>query len=111
VASTKAPPILLRFTNKIDKADFHKMYFAKKDLKLDNIGFAGDNTRIYISENLTKYNKEIFDAALNLKKDGKLVSVSTFHGTVSVKLAPTDRPKQILCLADLDSLFTSDDKD
>jgi hypothetical protein len=68
-------------------------------------------TRIYISENLTKHNREIFDAALNLKKDGKLVSVSTFHGTVSVKLAPTDRPKQIMCLADLDSFFTSNGKD
>jgi hypothetical protein len=100
------PPILLRFVSKYDKTAFHKKYFAKKTLNLADLGFAGATARVYVSENLTTNNQQLFGAAMKLKKEGKLTSVSTFHGTVSVKQTQTGNPKKILKPADLDSFLS-----
>jgi hypothetical protein len=100
----RAPPILLRFTHKNDKTSFHNKYFAKKDLNLVDLGFPGASSRVYVSENLTTRNKQLFEAAMQLRKDGKLSTVSTFHGIVSVKMTRDGNPIKILKEADLDAV-------
>lgn len=57
------------------------------------IGFSAPS-RIFINENLTKKNFEIFCLARDLKKDGKINYYSTQRGRVSVKL--TADAKQIV---------------
>jgi hypothetical protein len=46
------------------------------NLKLTDVGINA-NQRIFISENLTKFDQEFFAAAMRLKRDGKLATVST----------------------------------
>jgi hypothetical protein len=103
-SSAKSAPILIRFVNKHDKIAFHKKYFAKKNLNLADLGFPGAVTRVYVTENLTSINNELFGAAMKMKKDGKLASVSTYHGIVNVKIGQNDRPRRIRTTADLDNL-------
>jgi hypothetical protein len=100
VGSKFDPPLLLRFTNFFDKNAFHRKYFAHKTLSLSEIGFQSDQ-RVYITENLTKYNQEIYAAAMKLKADKKLHSVSTSQGVVSVKRAVGDRPMPIMLKSEL----------
>jgi hypothetical protein len=78
------PPIIVKFTNKLDKFAYFGKYFAKKDLKLTDIGFQV-GSRIFINENLTKLNQQLYGEAMRLRKNGKLYSVSTTNGHVSVK--------------------------
>jgi hypothetical protein len=101
---SKSPPILIRFVNKLEKTVFHKKYCAKKNQNLDDLCFAGFTSRVYVSENLTTGNQQLFGAVMKMKKDGKIASAWTYHGTVSVKIGPSDRPRRIRTTADLDSL-------
>jgi hypothetical protein len=95
------PPILIKFTNKLEKDIFHHKYFNFKNLSLNHIGWNVDQ-RIMIAENLTKSTQQIFSAAMQLKREKKLYRVSTSHGTVSVKPNDGDRPITIKALSDLD---------
>ncbi len=102
------PPILVKFALKFDKIAFYNKYFQKKNLNLIDIGYQTP-ARIYISENLTKQNQQIFGAALQLKKDGAIASVSTHFGAVSVKKTQEGNRITVDNLADLDDL-TNDDQ-
>lgn len=55
----RTPSIILKFWNGEAKADFFKHYIRKKNLCVTNIGFSAP-ARIYVNENLTKKNFEIF---------------------------------------------------
>jgi hypothetical protein len=74
------PPVLFNFLNKINRSFFNLLI----NLKISDVGINADQ-RIYISENLTKFNQENFDRAMRLKKEGKIFLVSTFHGDYSIK--------------------------
>lgn len=63
-----------------------KHYISKKNLCVTNIGFSAP-ARIYVNENLTKKNFEIFRLARQLKVDGKIFQYNTFSGRVFIKLA------------------------
>jgi hypothetical protein len=101
---SKVPSILIRFVNKLEKIAFHQKYFAKKDLNLTDLGFDGATSRVYISESLTTNNQKLFGAAMMMKKDGKLASVSTYHGAISVKTSQYGNPTRIKSTADLERL-------
>jgi hypothetical protein len=103
VMGDSCPPILLRFAHKFDKAAFHNLYFKKKTLNLTDIGFE-IAARVYITENLTKVNQQIFGAALKLKKEGVFTSVSTHYGSISVKKSEEGGRITVRRLADLDGL-------
>jgi virulence-associated protein VapD len=90
-SSTIGPPILVKFTNKLDKGDFFKKYLANLNLKLSDLGFESSQTRVYISENLTKADQALFAAALKLRKDKKIFSVKTSFGAVYVKKKEGDK--------------------
>jgi hypothetical protein len=94
------PPILLKFTNKLDKTLFHNLYFAKLDLNLTILGFEVQK-RIFISENLSKKNQKIFSEAMKMKRDKKIASVNTHFGTVSITKKAGDHKIEINELAEL----------
>ena len=56
-------------------------YFKFKNLKLDNIGF-NSNIRIFINDNLTKLNSEIFRKASELKRLNKIAKIKIINGFV-----------------------------
>jgi hypothetical protein len=95
------PPILLRFTYTIDKNAFHIKYFVHKKLNLSDVGFQS-NERIYINENLIKDYQPIYQAAMKLRFEKKLHTVTTSHGIVHVKQTSTDRSIPIKMINELD---------
>jgi hypothetical protein len=99
--TTYDPPILLKFMNKFDKNNFYHSYFVHKTLKLAEIGFQLEQ-RIIITENLTKHNQSIFVAAMKIKNEARLKSVSTSNGIVFVKQREGDNKIPIKCLSGLD---------
>jgi hypothetical protein len=79
------PPILIKFTNKMDKSRFFKEYLSKMDnMKLTVLGFSAP-TRFYIAENLSKRSQSLFAEALKLKKAGRLDGVTSSFGSVYVR--------------------------
>jgi hypothetical protein len=95
------PPILLKFTNRLDKDEFHGKYFKFKDLRLPHVGYRFDQ-RIFITENLTKFNQTIFSQATKMKTEQTLKSVSTYHGSVFVKQKEDDPPVRINTISELE---------
>jgi hypothetical protein len=94
------PPILIRFNNRNEKSGFFKNYLGKLSLNLSDIGFEL-NTRIYLSENLTVANQKIFQAAMAMKRECKLIAVKTKFGTVVIQRTAKDLPTPIRRLSDL----------
>jgi hypothetical protein len=94
------PPILLRFNNRMDKSEFFNKYLGKLSLNLADIGFTL-SSRIYMSENLTMAKQKIFQAAMTLKREGKLVAVKTKLGAVLVQRTAKDSLTPIRRLTDL----------
>lgn len=80
-----APPIVVKFWNTDAKSDFFKSYIAKKNLCVTSIGFSTPS-RIYINENFTKKNYDIYRLARQLKIGGKIFQHRSFNGRVSIKL-------------------------
>jgi hypothetical protein len=79
------PPILIKFTNKLDKTVFFGKYLENmNNMKLTTLGFSAP-ARFYIVENLTKQSQAIYTEALKLKKAGKLDGVTSSFGCVYVK--------------------------
>jgi hypothetical protein len=99
--SDRDPPILLKFCNHIEKDHFYQKYFAFKNLNLTHIGFDVDQ-RIVISENLTRHNQQIFQAAIKLKFERKIFQVSTNNGAVFIRKGQTSRRTMVSKLSDLD---------
>lgn len=81
--------IIVKFWGANAKNDFIKQYFAIKKLCTSMIGFAVP-ARIYVNENLTKRNFEIFCKCRDLKKDGKIARFNTQRGRVVVRMAGSD---------------------
>lgn len=77
------PIILLKFLSSWDKSSFLNLYFKKKTLNLNDIGFES-SMRIYISENLSPSTYSIFREAVQLKKAGLIGKIKTLNGCVFV---------------------------
>lgn len=98
-----APSVIVKFWGTEAKMDFFKRYFDTKKLCTTMIGFTAPS-RIYVKENLTKRNFEIFCKARDLKKDGKIVRFSTQRVRVVVKLQGSEKSFTIDTLDQLSSL-------
>jgi len=96
------PPLLLKFTNWLDRKTFHKRYFLRRNLNLSDVGFT-TTQRIFITENLTKQNQHIYSAAMKLRYEKKLWAVSTSGGVVLVRRREGDRPTPVLSINELSS--------
>lgn len=84
------PSILIKFWSSGAKSDFFNAYMMKRNLCVTNIGF-NTPSRIYINENLTKRNFEIFRLARKMKLERKIFQFHTHNGRISVKLDPESR--------------------
>jgi hypothetical protein len=100
---TKSHPVFVEFAFAMDKRLFLYRYFKKKDLNLTALGFS-NTKRIYVNERLTRDDFECKKAALKLKSDGKLYSVSTRYAKVFVKLRKDSDDQQITDVSQLQHL-------
>lgn len=73
-------------------------------LCLQQAGF-DSSAPIYVNENLTPHNHEIFKAALNMKRSKKIKSTYTLRGLVYVKKFDADEAILIEFLEELTNLF------
>jgi hypothetical protein len=106
--SKQEPPILIKFSSKLDKSRFFKEYLSKTNfMKLTILGI-NVPTRFYISENLTKRSQSIFTEALRLKKIGKIDGVISSFGSVYVKPKNSQRS---IAVRDLSSLRIYDNNE
>lgn len=97
------PSIIVKFWAVEAKTDFFRCYFNANKLCTSMVGYSSAS-RIYINENLTKRNFEIFCSARDLKKEGKIVRYSTQRGRVVVKIQGSERSFTIDTLDQLSSL-------
>jgi hypothetical protein len=96
------PPILIKFTNRLDRMEFFGAYLRDTSLKLSNIGFSPlADTRVYLSDNLTTMSRSIFQMAWKLKAEKKIFSVKTISGKVLIRIAETDAPIAISHISEL----------
>lgn len=95
---------IVRFWGAEAKSAFFKHFFAAKKLCTSLIGYSA-TSRIYVNENLTKRNFEIFCMARELKKNGKIVRFTTQRGRVNIKLHGSENSYTIDSLSQLSSLI------
>lgn len=77
---------------------------TQTNLRLSHAGFESDQN-IYINEDLTPHNHQIFKAALNMKKNKEIKSTFTLRGLVYVKKFDADDPFLVEFIEDLNNLF------
>lgn len=102
----RIPSIIVRFWSADAKRDFFKHYINSKTLCTSMIGFSV-RSRIYVNENLTKKNFEIFRIARQGKADGKLYQFNTYNGRVFVKVLAVNRLIGVDSIEHLDSLMVT----
>lgn len=78
----------------------------KTQITLNMCGF-DSNKPIFLNEDLTRYNYQILQAGLKLKKQRKIVAAFTFRGIVYVKQNDSDRGIRVETLEQLTQLFRS----
>lgn len=91
------------------KESFYSFYLRllpKKRITSKDLGFTTEN-RVFISENLTQQNQELFIMALNLKREKKLATAYTVNGIVNIKFLKGASPHEIRHKHDFDILLKS----
>lgn len=99
-----SPSIIIKFWSLDAKTDFFRSYIAKKNLCVTDIGFSTP-ARIYINENFTKKNFEIYRAVRQLKADGKIFQYNTYNGRISIKQYSDSRQTIVESKEQLNSLI------
>jgi hypothetical protein len=100
------PAIIMKFPigdyyySKADKSGFFKCYLSKLNLNLTDIGFEV-NRRVYLAENLTSRNQEIYSEAQALRKDGKIHKVRSKFGNIYIERKEGEDPAIIRKLSEL----------
>lgn len=102
-----APPIIVKFLNSDLSRQFISSYLKFNQLNLTHLGFKTPS-RIYINENLTKLNREIFRYCLQLKHSHKLILLKLFtrNGIVHAKFAGLDKFVLIHSKKEIDTYIT-----
>ena len=92
------PPVIVRFTNRMTR---NAIYAVRRSLKENS--HDSTNTRVYINEDLTKSNAEVFRHARKLVKDKKIFKCWTAGGVVFVKPSAVkdSKPVRINTMLDL----------
>lgn len=105
IPSISSPPIIVKFYNTDLSRQFFMCYLKHGRLNLTHIGF-NTPARIYINENLTKSNREIFRHCIKLKHEHKkyLLNVYTKYGSVYVHIAGLEKHLSIQSKKDIDSI-------
>lgn len=87
--------ILLKFVTETARDDFYKCYFEHikaNRLTPDDIGLTG-NERIYINEHMEHKLIPLLKYALKLRREGKILKVSSYSTYISVKITSNGREK------------------
>lgn len=104
-ASSRAPNIIVKFVRREMRDRFYKGRKLLRDKSTRDLDLARySENKIYISENLTQANKDIFKESLQVKKDLKYKFIWTFYGRTYLRKDPGSPVVAILRLSDLDIL-------
>lgn len=93
-AGSQPDPILAQFIAPAHRDAFFRAYFKKLPLKYSQIGGSVDS-RIYISENLSKWDAEVFKEARALVKAKIIEKAFTMNGATHIRIKATDQPIKI----------------
>lgn len=94
---SKQGSIILQFVAECAKSNFYGSYLRStksNKLTLRSIGY-DSNLRIYVSENLSKLNKTLFDEAYALKKANTIHQVYTANGIVQIRFKEGAKPYSV----------------
>jgi hypothetical protein len=98
----RSAPILMKFSCKFDRKIFYRRYMAKRTLCQRDVGFQTEsNSRVYINENLTNYDRKIFNLLLGLKKRQVVASVFSLDGVVCFAKERKDRFQMLNAIDDV----------
>ena len=103
--SSRAPNIIVKFVRRETRDCFYKGRKLLRDKSTRDLDLARySENKIYISENLTQANKDIFKESLQVKKDLKYKFIWTFYGRTYLRKDSESPVVAILKLSDLDIL-------
>lgn len=94
------PVIILTFSNSWDKSNFFFKYIKHKSLNLSELGFSTP-ARVFIGENLSKHNYEVFRKCISLKKNGQISKCYTKNGLVYIVKGNDNKQTLIKSVNDL----------
>jgi hypothetical protein len=77
--------IIMKFIKRSDKNSFFDAYFKHGGLTTKDLAFPGAEKKIYVSESLSPYNRQIIKEARERKKKGEFVKVFCRNGRIVVK--------------------------
>ena len=104
-ASSRAPNIIVKFVRRETRDRFYKGRKLLRDKSTRDLDLARySENKIYISENLTQANKDIFKESLQVKKDLKYKFIWTFYGRTYLRKDSESPVVAMLKLSDLDIL-------
>lgn len=78
------PTLLIHFNSLRQKQIFYSLYLNKMPLNPTDLGLSSDN-RIFIGENLTWRNAQLFKSAQIHRKNGKIAQTFTENGIVKIR--------------------------
>jgi hypothetical protein len=102
-ASPVQPILKVRFLRYNLVCEFLAARRAKKNFSTKDLG-CNENRTIYINESLSAYNRRLYSAAKELKKQGKLKYLWVRNGTIFVRKEDGGRKITLRCEADLETL-------
>lgn len=94
-------PILVKFNTEDVKNKITRRIKELKGIKVKECGLEGENKNIYINEDLTYHNQQIFKKAREFRKQNKLASVFCRNGKIFLRKTFSDPPIQIRAEKDL----------
>jgi len=101
--------IIVKFTNYKKKAQLYGKRTELKNVKISDLFSAcsaadvAQSMRIFISENLTQYRRQIMKKANQKKKEGTIQTAWSLDGKLYVKTSPNGTPTRIYCEEDQNS--------
>ncbi|XP_039285433.1 uncharacterized protein LOC120351625 [Nilaparvata lugens] len=98
------PSIVVNFTSRITKSYWLTARRFKGSLTANELNTNFPNTPVYLSEHLTPETRSLFNAARQLVKERKLLSVWTKDCKVMAKAATGERPVRILNLEQISKI-------
>ena len=102
-------PIISKFANHKDKAKLYKARVQLRNVTLSTVfpnysATSPSGQRIFINENLTRYQNEMMKLAIEKRKDGKILSTWSLDGKIFIKTSPSGRPRQMFSIEDNEEL-------
>ena len=103
--SSRTPNIIVKFVWRETRDHFYKGRKLLRDKSTRDLDLARySENKIYISENLTQANKDLFKESLKVKKDLKYKFILTFYGRTYLRKDSESPVVAILKTSDLDIL-------